>query len=306
MGAAAARNFANEIDVEDVEYLRHGDTPLLARLFKPRGKGPFPAIVELHGGAWCLGDRLNDTAINELLARAGILVAALDFRVPPTASYPGSLQDINFGIRWLKTQAVKLSTHPEKICTFGISSGGHQAMLLGMRPDDSRYSAIALPGDRSGVDASVRGVIMGAPVIDPIGRYRYAQQLKESGKPYPEFVDMVLPLHDKYWQTEAAMTEASPVQMLERAERVALPPVLYIQDSRDIVHPRPQLERFVELYRKAGGKVDLELSEGAADAFMPRNPPKALGRMYENRDPSSPAASRIVEKMIAFVRAVTG
>ena len=56
---------------------------------------------------------------------------------------------------------------------------------------------------------------MGAPVIDPIGRYRYAQQLKESGKPYPEFVDMVLPLHDKYWQTEAAMTEASPVQMLE-------------------------------------------------------------------------------------------
>ena len=94
---------------------------------------------------------------------------------------------------------------------------------------------------------------MGAPVIDPIGRYRYAKQLKESGKPYPEFVDMVLPLHDKYWKTEEAMTEGSPVQALERGERVALPPVLYIQDSRDIVHPRAQLERFVELYRKAGG-----------------------------------------------------
>jgi acetyl esterase len=229
-------------------------------------------------------------------------VAALDFRVPPAASYPGSLTDINYGIRWLKTQAAKLGTRPEMVCTFGISSGGHQAMLLGMRPNDSRYSAISLAGDRSAVDASVRGVIMGAPVIDPIGRYRYAKQLKESGKPYPEFVDMVLPLHDKYWKTEDAMAEGNPVQALERGERVELPPVLYIQDTRDIVHPRPQLERFVELYRKAGGTVDLELSEGAGDAFAPRNPPQALGRMYEKRDSSSPVALRVVEKMISFVR----
>ena len=97
MAAAAVKNFAHEIDVEDVEYLRQGDTPLLARLFKPRGQGPFPAIVELHGGAWCMGDRLNDTTINEQLARGGILVAALDFRVPPAASYPASLADINTG-----------------------------------------------------------------------------------------------------------------------------------------------------------------------------------------------------------------
>ncbi len=302
MAAAAPKSSAHEIDVEDVEYLRHGDTALLARLFKPRGQGPFPAIVELHGGAWCLGDRLNDTTINERLARAGILVAALDFRVPPAASYPGSLIDINYGIRWLKSQAAKVGTRPDMVCTFGISSGGHQAMLLGMRPRDPRYSSIPLSSD---YDASVRGVIMGAPVIDPIGRYRYAKQLKESGKPYPEFVDMVLPLHDKDWKTEEAMIEASPVQVLERGERVALPPVLYIQDSRDIVHPRSQLERFVELYRKAGGQVELELSEGAADAFVSRNPPPALGRMYEKRDPSSPVAARVIEKMISFVHAQT-
>ena len=305
MAATAPRSFEYEIDVEDVEYLRHGDVALQARLFKPRGQGPFPAVVELHGGAWCLGDRLQDTSINEQLARSGILVAALDFRVPPAASYPGSLTDINYGIRWLKSQAARLGTRPDMVCTFGISSGGHQAMLLGMRPQDSRYSSIPLAGDRVAVDASVRGVIMGAPVIDPIGRYRYAKQLKESGKPYPEFVDLVLPLHDKYWKTEEAMAEGNPVQALERGERVALPPVLYIQDSRDIVHPRVQLERFVELYRKAGGQVDLELSEGAADAFVARNPPPALGRMYEKRDPSSPASSRVIEKMVSFVRAHT-
>ncbi|HVN29259.1 MAG TPA: alpha/beta hydrolase [Candidatus Binataceae bacterium] len=304
--AAAPKTHGYEIDIEDVEYLRHGDTALLARLFKPRGQGPFPALVELHGGAWCMGDRLNDTTINENLARAGIVVAALDFRVPPVASYPASLMDINYGIRWMKSQAESLRTRPDMVCTFGISSGGHQAMLLGMRPRDSRYASIALAGATSAPDATVRGVIMGAPVIDPIGRYRYAKQLKESGKPYPEFVDMVLPLHDKYWKTEDAMSEGSPLQALERGDRVELPPVLYIQDSRDIVHPRPQLERFVELYRKAGGPVDLEFSEGAADAFAPRNPPPALGRMYEKRDPSSASGSRTLERIISFIRAQTG
>ncbi len=299
--AAAPKIIEHEIDVEDVEYLQHGDAPLLARLFKPRGAGPFPAIVELHGGAWCLGDRLNDTTINERLAHSGILVAALDFRVPPAASYPASLMDINYGIRWVKAQASRLNTRPDSVFTFGISSGGHQAMLLGMRPRDARYASIAM---QDSTDATVRGVIMGAPVIDPIGRYRYAKQLKEKGNP-PPFVDMVLPLHDQYWKTEDAMTEGSPVQALERGEKCDLPPVLYIQDARDIVHPRPQLDRFVELYRKAGGTVDLELAEGAADAFMPKNPPAALGRMYEGRDPSSAAATRTLEKMISFVHAHT-
>jgi acetyl esterase len=303
MAATAAKSFEYEVEVEDVEYLRHGDTPLLARLFKPRGNGPFPAIVELHGGAWCLGDRLQDSSINEKLARRGILVAALDFRVPPAASYPGSAIDINYGIRWLKREAAKLGTRAEMVCTFGISSGGHLAMLLGMRPQDQRYCSIPVTG--SNADAKVRGVIMGAPVIDPLGRYRYAKQLKDSGKSYPEFVDLVLPLHDKYWKTEEAMAEGNPVMALERGERVELPPVLYIQDSRDIVHPRPQLERFVELYRKAGGHVDLELSEGAADAFVPRNPPQAVARAFEKRDPSSPTAMRTIEKMIAFVHEQT-
>jgi acetyl esterase len=300
MAATAPKNFEYELEIEDVEYLRHGDTPLLARLFKPRGAAPFPAVVELHGGAWCLGNRLQDSSINEKLARNGILVAALDFRVPPAASYPGSAVDINYGIRWLKREAVNLGTRPEMVCTFGISSGGHLAMLLGMRPQDPRYCAIPVAG--AALDAKVRGVIMGAPVIDPLGRYRYAKQLKQSGKSYPEFVDLVLPLHDKYWKSEEAMAEGNPVMALERGEKGELPPVLYIQDSRDIVHPRPQLERFVELYRKAGGQVDLELYEGAADAFAPRNPPAAVARAFENRDPSSPQASRTVEKMIAFVR----
>jgi acetyl esterase/lipase len=277
-----------DIDIEDVEYIRHGDTPLLARLFKPRGKGPFPLIVDLHGGAWNLGDRLMDTPINEPLAKSGVVVAALDFRMPPVAPYPASLADINYAIRWLKTRASTWGSLPELVGVLGSSSGAHQAMLLGMRPHDPRYTALPLPAGAPAVDASVNCVVLCWPVIDPLARYHYAKKVKAGGKPYPELIDMVLPLHDKYWQSEDAMAEGNPVLALERGERVTMPPVLYIQGDQDIAHPRVDLDRFVANYRKAGGEVDLEIYEGEAEGFVIRKP-------------QSPASARALEKIIQFV-----
>lgn len=279
---------SHEIDVQDVEYVRYGATPLLARVFKPRGSGPFPLIVQLHGGAWCRGDRLNDTPMNETLARAGIVVAALDFRQPPTAPYPGSMADINYAIRWFKSRAAEFATRPELVGALGISSGSHQAILGAMRPRDPRYAALPLPPGSPAVDATLRFAVLCWPVIDPLHRYRYAKELKAAGPPYPDFVDTVLPCHDQYWQTEAAMAEGNPVLALERGERVELPSVLYVQGDKDLAHPRADLERFVALYRKAGGQLDLELAEGEGQAYVKLNA-------------GSPAAKRGLERIIEFI-----
>lgn len=274
-----------ELDVEDVEYVRHGDRPLLARLFKPRGTGPFPLVIQLHGGAWCRGDRLNDTLVNEQLAKSGLVVAALDFRMPPEAPYPASLADVNYAIRWLKARAAQLRSRSDRVGILGSSSGAHQAMLAAMKPHDPRYSVVVLPSGAVSLDASVAGVVLCWPVIDPLGRYQYAKKLIESGKPYP--VEGVLSSHHQYWQTEEAMAEGSPLRALERGERVDLPPVLCIQGTLDVVHPRTDLDQFVIQYRKAGGQITLELFEGEAEVFI-------------NRNQTSLAAARAVEKIIEF------
>jgi acetyl esterase/lipase len=277
-----------EITVEDVEYLRHGDTSLLVRLYRPQGgDGPFPIMVELHGGAWCRQDRLADKVIHEPLAKSGVIVAALDFRQPPVASYPGSCQDINYGIRWLKTKATELGGRPDMIGSMGNSSGGHLAMLLAMKPFDSRYAALPLPKGAPSVDATVKCVIMCSPVIDPLGRYHYAKALKAKGQPYPEVVDSVLPCHDAYWKTEDAMADGTPSLALEKGEKVELPPVLYVQGTQDEAHPRAHLDRFVAAYRKAGGVMDLELFDGEGQGFIMR---KA----------GSPASNRAIELIIEF------
>jgi acetyl esterase len=291
MAASASNRY--EIEVSDIEYLRHDGKPLLARLFRPLGAGPFPTIVEVHGGAWCLMDRTNDTPVNEPLARSGVIVVALDFRMPPDAPYPASMADINYGVRWVKSHVAEFGGRADRVGLMGSSSGGHQAMLAAMRPDDSRYASIPLKSEGPRYDARVNCAILLWPVIDPLGRYRWAKAEKASGKPYPELVDLVLPLHDKYWKDEAEMDEGNPTRALERGERGERPPVLYVQGQLDVAHPRAHLDRFVAAYRKAGAHLELELFEDVAEGFIVRTP-------------KAPASAQAIQKVISFVQAQAG
>ena len=276
------------IDVTDIEYLRHGDKPLLARLYKPRGTGPFPIIVDLHGGAWCKKDRTSDAGTDEPLAKSGVIVVALDFRMPPDAGYPASLADVNYAIRWCKAHAAEWNGRADRVGVLGVSSGGHQAMLAAMRPADMRYAALPLAG-KSAVDAKVHCAVMCWPVIDPLGRYQYAKAAqKGNDEKLKKSADEWVVCHDKYWGSEAAMTEGNPTLALERGEKTDLPPVLYLQGTADIAHPKPNRDQFIASYRKAGGRVDLHLFEGVGEAFI-------------TNDPTSQAARDAIERIVEFV-----
>jgi acetyl esterase len=251
-------------ETSDVEYLRHGQKPLLARVFKPRGEGPFPALVECHGGAWCMSDRLTEHLRHEYMAAHGIVSIALDFRSGNEDPYPASVQDINYAVRWAKHNARDLKTRPELIGLSGQSSGGHLAMLVAMRPRDPRYAAIALPAGAPAQDASVRCVIMSWPVINPLSRYRHAKRALASGG---EWAKGIIGRHDSYWRSEANMAEGNPMLALERGEKVALPPAIWYQGRGDTVHdykdpesdfPGNEPQRFCANYKKAGGEITLD------------------------------------------------
>lgn len=249
---------------EDIEYLRHGDRSLKLRLFRPAGAGPFPAVVDLHGGAWCKNDLTDCRARDEVLAEAGLAVAALDFRHAGDG-YPSSLADINYAIRWLKANAKDLLIDPDRIGLSGQSSGGHLAMLCAMRPADRRYAEIPVAGAPSSIDARVRCVGMLWPVINPLSRYRHVLQLLASANP-PAWAEEMPGHHHLYWVTEDAMAEGNPMLALERGETVEMPPAVWIQGRPDEVHdyrdPDSPLdlnepERFAANYREAGGQIEV-------------------------------------------------
>src|SRR5260370_10781525 len=211
-----------EFTTEDVEYLRHGDKPLIARLYKPKGDGPFPAVVDLHGGAWTSGALTVTHGLDETLAKNGFVVASLNFR-HAADGYPTSLIDINYAVRWVKAHARDLKIRPDQVGSAGQSSGGHLAMLAAMRPNDSRYASLPLPAGSPAVDATVRAVAMSWPVINPLSRYRNAQKLAKGPNP-PAFSIRMKEKHDTYCGTQAAMTEGNPILMRESGEQVAHPP----------------------------------------------------------------------------------
>jgi acetyl esterase/lipase len=253
---------AHEFTTEDVEYLRHGNRPLLARLYRPKGPGPHPGVIEVHGGAWTTNDRTANTVIHEALARAGVFVMSVDFRMPPEAQYPSSLCDINYATRWLKLNAKRFELKLDKIGGLGSSSGAHQLMLSALRPRDAKYSATRLPGGEL-FDASLAYIVICWPITDPLARYRMV-----TGNGNTRLADA----HRAYWPNEAAMADANPQLILERGEPGALPPALELQGTNDDNVTPDMADRFAAAYRKAGGTIELVKFPSAPHAFTAREP----------------------------------
>jgi acetyl esterase/lipase len=271
-----------EVDVQDVEYQSLAGKPWLARIYQPKGKGPFPTIVDVHGGAWHNGDRTNNAGIDQALAASGILVAALDFRQPPEAGYPASLCDVNLGVRWLKAHASEFNG-TTRVGAFGNSSGGHQVVLAALRPRHPNFTALPLPSHPE-IDASLAYVIAGWPVIDPLYRFHYAQRINNQ-----EHVKA----HLEYWRTEEAMAEGCPQNIVEQREPVELPPVLMLLKANDRNHPLEMQERFIASYRKHGGTIEVHTFEG-----LPEH------RMVPSQD--QPETMRVMETITAFISRQTG
>lgn len=250
------------VEIHELEYARPGGQPLLARVYQPVGAGPFPMVLDLHGGAWNTGDRFSNERSDTELASQGFVVVAIEFRQPPSSQYPDSIADANLAIRWMKLRASELRGRADRVSVFGTSSGGHMAMLNALLPEHPRYAAWP-DGTSREIDARVRCVVACYPIMDPLARYRFA---KEKGRA------QLIQWHDAYWGSEAAMAEGNPQLILERGEHQDLPPVLMLQGTADENVTTEMAERFVNAYRAAGGQIDLVLYPGIPHSYLPNQP----------------------------------
>ena len=245
------------VDVTEVAYREFDGRKLLAQIYRPPGQGPFPAIVEVHGGAWTGGDRFNNAAIARSLAADGILVMAIEFRMPPEFAYPASVADISFAIRWLKAHADDYEVDAETIGGLGTSSGGHQLLLAALRPDHADYTSLKLPGGEK-FDGRLRFVALGWPISDTLARYQMARQ---------RGITRLVQNHDAYFGSLETMNAANPQLVVERGEFSDLPPVLVLQGTADENVTPDMADRFAAAYREAGGEIELHKFEGQPHAF---------------------------------------
>jgi len=270
--------FPRPFSVEDMECPRPDGSTMLIRVARPEGAGPFPAVVEIHGGGWVTGDRHQNALIDDHLAAHGIVVAAPEFRMPPVGTYPVSITDVSLAIRWLKANANALGSAPELVGGVGLSSGGHQLLLTMLRPGDYNVLQTA---ETSAFDSTLAYAVACWPVADPLRRFQMAKERNNKN---------LLDAHAAYWPNEAAMAEGNPQLLLERGEHGVLPPLLVIQGTNDDNLPADMASRFVAAYRNASGAAKLQEFDGQQHAFVTRNP-------------DSEASKHALKLMVEFIHA---
>jgi acetyl esterase len=248
-----------DLVVSEVELRRNtAGRMLMARIYQPKGSGPFPTVLDLHGGAWNRKDRFAEEPMDRALAASGLLVVAVDLTIAPEAPYPACVQDANWSVRWLKANAGKWNGDGSKIGVYASSSGGHVAELIAMRPHDQRYGSIPLAATPN-VDASVAWVAMRSPVSNTFARYQNAERRKNEG---------MIKNNKVFFSPWETIHESNPQEILERKEKVALPPLLIMQGALDDnVLPEMQ-EKFANTYREAGGSCDYRLFENAVHEWV--------------------------------------
>ena len=117
-----------------VTYATHDSVALAGDLYLPKGAGPFPALVGVHGGGWVQGVRGQFQHWGKYLAARGVALFAISYRLakPGQKTFPHAVQDVLAGIQFVRGGAKDLNIAPDRIGVFGHSAGGNLGALAAL------------------------------------------------------------------------------------------------------------------------------------------------------------------------------
>ncbi len=98
-------------------------------LFVPKGDGPFPLVMWVHGGGWSAGSKDGNPLM--LMLAKGYAVASTNYRLSQHAVFPAQINDCKAAVRYLRANAAKYKLNPDAFGVAGASAGGHLVALLG-------------------------------------------------------------------------------------------------------------------------------------------------------------------------------
>lgn len=125
-------------------------------LIPDRPRSPLrPAVVYFHGGGWSSGGREQAMYpwLNPLLASAGLVTAAVTYRLSGADPFPAQLDDAVAAVDWVQSHSRDLGVDPSRVGVWGDSAGGHLALLVGTvrrrtsHPDVRAVVARCAPSD---------------------------------------------------------------------------------------------------------------------------------------------------------------
>jgi acetyl esterase/lipase len=224
-----------------------GFRPLELDLYRPGPAlaGPYPVIVQIHGGGWRVSSRHTgpretrgwERDIFTRLVDAGFAVASIEYRYSGEARYPTPVDDVCDAVRWLGEHAADYDLDTGRVAVWGQSAGGHLAAMVGLATDVG----------------PIRATCCWYPVAD----LRIADH--ESAT-VPEALLLGQPVGA---DLELAF-QASPVSRV----RADAPPFLLIHGTNDTWAPHSHSVALRDALAGVGAAIELQSIEGADHFFM--------------------------------------
>jgi acetyl esterase/lipase len=229
----SARETAYNVQ-ENIEYCRE---PVSLKLdaHVPPGKGPFPAIILVHGGGWTAGSKTANFVLPLFgpLDQTGYTWFTIDYRLAPEYPYLAALEDVEKAISFVKQHASEYKVNPKKIVLMGESAGAHLVNVIGARnrPPNDVAAVVSFYG--------------------PIDMVEFSKKFE--GKPPTGGMKDFFQIPDWSDQSMAKIREASPATYLGRKT----PPFLFIHGTNDQAVPYEQSTRAIALFKSLGIPCDL-------------------------------------------------
>lgn len=114
----------------DIPYASVSKTQTLALFLPNTGDGPFPLVINIHGGGFVFGDKFM--GLDDILKpglNKGFAVASINYRLSGEAKFPAAIEDTKAAIRFLRANAAKYLLNPSRFATWGQSAGGNLSAL---------------------------------------------------------------------------------------------------------------------------------------------------------------------------------
>jgi acetyl esterase/lipase len=246
--------------VRAVQFATPEGLPLVLDIYRPAGNGPFPVLMQIHGGSWQRGKPSDQETFARYFASRGYVVFTPEYRFAPRWPWPAAFDDTRAAMSWIAAQASDFGGDPARIAVVGRSAGAHLA-LLAAYTGESRVAAVVNLYGPTDLEKGWREL----PEPDPIGvRAILEAFLRGTPETAPR-----------------AYREASPVFYVSGAA----PPTLHIYGRRDhVVLPAFGRDLHTKL-RNAGAKSVLLEIPWAEHAFdqVPRGLGGQLSFYYAER-----------------------
>jgi acetyl esterase/lipase len=244
-------------------YATHDSVALQGDLYRPKGAGPFPVLVAVHGGGWVQGARSAFQYWGPYLAARGTALFAISYRFAKTGqkTFPHAIQDVLAGVQFVCGNAKEFKLDAERVGLLGASAGAQLASLAALVGSAPPFVG-GYPRDaHAAVSTKVKVLIGVYGIYDVLEMWQRYQLQSPRENNIEKFIG-VSPLEDR-----RPYFDASPISHAIAANnKIAV--YLACGTEDDLVNRRAQTDAFLLALKQAGFFVRTCIVQGAPHYWM--------------------------------------